>query len=180
VILVVGAIGQELAGARDSARLLVCGVGPVEAAIATAKEIIKERPQAVINVGLAGARRGSGIDVLDVVVGTEAIYCDLYPRFSTTRLAADPALLEAARSALPDAHFLPVGTTAAVGGSSNVSVEAMEGFSVLRAAQLAAIPALELRVISNEVEEPSRANWRIDDGLFTLSVVTRRLLAALS
>ena len=180
MILVVGAIGQELAGARDSARLLACGVGPVEAAIATAKEIIKERPQAVINVGLAGARRGSGIGVLDVVVGTEAIYCDLYPRFSTTRLAADPALLEAARSALPDAHFLPVGTTAAVGGSSNVSVEAMEGFSVLRAAQLAAIPALELRVISNEVEEPSRANWRIDDGLFTLSVVTRRLLAALS
>ena len=180
MILVVGAIGQELAGARDRARLLACGVGPVEAAIATAKEIIKERPQAVINVGLAGARRGSGIGVLDVVVGTEAIYCDLYPRFSTTRLAADPALLEAARSALPDAHFLPVGTTAAVGGSSNVSVEAMEGFSVLRAAQLAAIPALELRVISNEVEEPSRANWRIDDGLFTLSVVTRRLLAALS
>ncbi|HEY5161024.1 MAG TPA: hypothetical protein VII83_08150, partial [Gaiellaceae bacterium] len=100
MILFVGAIGQELAGARDKARLLACGVGPVEAAIATAKEIIKERPRVVINVGLAGARRGSGIDVLDVVVGTEAIYCDLYPRFSTNRLAADPALLEAARSAL--------------------------------------------------------------------------------
>jgi len=34
----------------------------------------------------------------------------------------------------------------------------------MRAAQLAAIPALELRVISNEVEEPSRSNWRVDDG----------------
>ena len=179
MILVVGAIGQELAGGRDRARLLACGVGPVEAAIATAKEIIKERPRAVINVGLAGARRGSGIGVLDVVVGTEAVYCDLFPRFSPNRLRPDPALLEAARSALPEARFLPIGTTASVGGSSEVKVEAMEGFSVMRAAQLAAIPALELRVISNEVEEPSRASWRVDDGLFELAGVTRRLLEAL-
>jgi nucleoside phosphorylase len=179
VILVVGAIGQELTGARERARLLVCGIGPVEAAIATTQEIARERPSAVINVGLAGARRGSGIDVLDVVVGTEAIYCDLFPRFSTTRLAPDAALLEAARSALPEARFLPVGTTASVGGSSEVEVEAMEGFSVLRAAQLASIPALELRAISNEVEEPSRSSWHIDDGLMTLARATERLLDAL-
>jgi len=179
MILVVGAIGQELAGARDHARLLACGVGPVEAAIATAKEIVKERPRAVINVGLAGARRGSGIDLLDVVVGTEAVYCDLFPRFSSNRLVPDPALLEAARSALPEARFLPIGTSARVGGSSKVEVEAMEGFSVLRAAQLAAVPAIELRVISNEVEEPSRSSWRVDDGLFVLSGATRRLVEAL-
>ena len=179
MILVVGAIGQELAGARDRTRLLACGVGPVEAAIATAKEIVKERPRAVINVGLAGARRDSGIGVLDVIVGTQAVYCDLFPRFSPNRLAPDPALLEAARSALPEARFLPVGTTARVGGSSEVEVEAMEGFSVMRAAQLAAIPALELRVISNEVEEPSRSNWRVDDGLYVLQGATRRLLEAL-
>jgi futalosine hydrolase len=179
VILFVGAIGQELAGAREQARLLACGVGPVEAAIATAKEIIRERPRAVINVGLAGARRGSVIDVLDIVVGTEAVYCDLFPRFSPNRLTPDAGLLEAARSALPEARFLPIGTTASVGGSSEVEVEAMEGFSVMRAAQLAAIPALELRVISNEVEEPSRSNWHIDDGLFVLQDATRRLLEAL-
>ncbi len=179
MILVVGAIGQELAGAREQARLLACGVGPVEAAIATAKEIIKERPRAVINVGLAGARRGSGIDVLEIIVGTEAVYCDLFPRFSANRLAPDPALLEAARSALPEARFLPIGTSARVGGSSAVEVEAMEGFSVLRAAQLAAVPAIELRVISNEVEEPSRSSWRVDDGLFVLQGVTRRLVEAL-
>jgi futalosine hydrolase len=180
MILVVGAIGQELAGARERARMLVCGIGPVESAIATAKEIIKERPRAVINVGLAGARRGSGIGVLDIVVGTEAVYCDLFPRFSPNRLQPDSTLLEAARAALPEARFLPVGTTASVGGSRGVEVESMEGFSVMRAAQLAAIPAIELRVISNEVEEPSRSSWRIDDGLFVLAGATRRLLDALT
>ena len=180
MILVVGAIGQELAGARDRARLLICGIGPVEAAIATAKEIVRERPRAILNVGLAGARRGSGIGLLDVVVGSEAVYCDLFPRFSTNRLTPDAGLLQAARDALPEARFLPVGTTASVGGSSEVEVEAMEGFSVMRAAQLSAIPALELRVISNEVEEPSRASWRIDDGLWVLAGATRRLLEAIS
>jgi nucleoside phosphorylase len=179
VILVVGAIGQELAGARDLARCLPSGIGPVEAAIATTKAIARERPQAVLNVGLAGARRGSGVDLLDVVIGSEAVYCDLFPRFSTNRLSADPALFAAARAALPGARVLPIGTTASVGGSSVVEVEAMEGFSVLRAAQLAGVPALELRVISNEVEEPSRASWRIDDGLFVLATATRILLEAL-
>ncbi len=174
-----GAIGQELAGARERARLLVCGVGPVEAAIATAKEIVRERPQAVINVGLAGARRGSGIDVLELVVGTEAVYTDLFPHFSPMRIAPDMELLEAAREALPEARFQPIGTSASVGGSRDVEVEAMEGFSVMRAAQLAAVPAIELRVISNEVEEESRTSWRIDDGLFALSDATRRLLEAI-
>ena len=108
MILVVGAIGQELAGARDRARLLICGVGPVEAAIATAKEIVRERPRAILNVGLAGARHGAGIDLLDVVVGSEAVYCDLFPRFSVNRLFPDPGLLTAAREALPEARFLPV------------------------------------------------------------------------
>ena len=179
MILVVGAIGQELAGARDLARLLPSGIGPVEAAIAVTKEIARERPRAVLNVGLAGARRGSQINLLDVVIGSEAVYSDLFPRFATNRLSCDPALLEAARVTLPGAHVLPIGTTASVGGSREVEVEAMEGFSVLRAAQLAGLPALELRVISNEVEEPSRASWRIDEGLFVLATVTRRLLQAL-
>ncbi len=179
MILVVGAIGQELTGARERARLLVCGVGPVEAAVATAREIERERPSAVINVGLAGAWRSSQIKPLELVLGSEAVYCDLYPRFSPTLLTPDLGLLDVARRALPEAHLLPIGTTARVGGSDGVEVEAMEGFSVLRAAHLAGVPALELRAISNEVEEPSRSSWHIDDGLMTLARATERLLDAL-
>jgi futalosine hydrolase len=179
VILVVGAIGQELAGARDKARLLPCGVGPVEAAIATTAEIARERPSAILNVGLAGARRSSGIGLLEIVIGSEAVYCDLFPHFSPIRVAPDPELLAIARRVLPEARVCPIGTTASVGGSSEVEAEAMEGFSVLRAAQLAGIPALELRAISNEVEEPSRSSWRIDDGLTVLAGAARRLIEAL-
>ncbi len=53
----------------------------------------------------------------------------------------DPALLAAARRALPEARVLPIGTSARVGGTSGCDVEAMEGFAVLRAAELAGVPA---------------------------------------
>jgi nucleoside phosphorylase len=178
-VLVVGAIGQELTGAHERARLLACGIGPVEAAIRVTAEIARERPSAVINVGLAGARRGSGIRPLEIVIGSEAVYCDLYPRFAPTHLAPDPGLLAAARLSLPEARVLPIGTSASIGGSNEVEVEAMEGYSVLRVAQLAGVPALELRAISNEVEEPSRSSWHIDDGLIALARATERLLDAL-
>jgi propanediol dehydratase small subunit len=52
----------------------------------------------------------------------------------------DPALLAAARRALPEAAVLAIGTSARVGGTDGVDVEAMEGFAVLRAAELAGVP----------------------------------------
>ena len=75
-ILVVAATAQELAPA-DGWRTLCCGVGPVEAAAATAAALAIERPVAVLHVGIAGARRASGLTPPAVVVGTEALYCDL-------------------------------------------------------------------------------------------------------
>jgi nucleoside phosphorylase len=74
---------------------------------------------------------------------------------------------------------LPIGTSARVGGTSGCTVEAMEGFAVLRAAQLAGIPALEVRAVSNEIDEPDRARWRFDDALGALAQALPLLLAEL-
>jgi nucleoside phosphorylase len=57
----------------------------------------------------------------------------------------------------------PIGTTARVGGSTGCDVEAMEGYAVLRAAALAGIPAVEVRVVANAVGEPDRSRWRIEE-----------------
>jgi nucleoside phosphorylase len=71
---------------------------------------------------------------------------------------------------------LAIATTARVGGSSGFEVEAMEGFSVLRACELAAVPAVEVRVIVNEIDEPDRARWRFEDGFALLREVVPALL----
>ena len=95
-------------------------------------------------------------------------------------MPADPALVAAARRALPGARVEPIGTTARVGGSSGCEVEAMEGYAVLRAAALARVPAVEVRVLSNAVGEPDRARWRLEDAKDVLADALPRLIEAVT
>jgi len=176
-LLVVGATEPELEGARGLATL-VCGVGPVEAAAATARVLATRRPAALLHVGIAGARRASGVRPPALVLGAEALYCDAAGPLVTARVLPGRALLDAARRALPEARVLPVGTSARVGGTTGADVEAMEGFGVLRAAELAGVPAIELRAVSNEIEELDRGQWRFAEALEALAAAIPRLAAA--
>jgi futalosine hydrolase len=176
VILVVAATERELAGAQGAATL-VCGIGPVDAAAATSRALAEQRPDALLHVGIAGAR---GLDVPQVVIGSASVYEDaaeggLVP----VRLEADSELVEAARRALPAARVLPIGTSARVGGTRGCQVEAMEGFAVLSAAAQARVPAVEVRAVSNEIDEPDRRRWRFDDALAALESALPKLLAEL-
>ena len=56
----------------------------------------------------------------------------------------------------------------------------MEGFGVLRAAELAGVPAVEVRAISNEIGEDDRSRWRIAEAIDALSRVTPALIAQIS
>jgi futalosine hydrolase len=176
MILVVAATERELAGAAGAAKL-ACGIGPVEAAATSARALAELRPAALLHVGIAGAR---GIPVPQLVIGSEAVYEDaLVGGLVPERERPDPRLVDAAQRALPEARVLPIGTSARVGGTSSCDVEAMEGFAVLRAARLAGVPAVEVRAVSNEIDEPDRTRWRFDDALTALDAALPRLLSAL-
>ena len=169
-MLVVAATERELASVRG-VETFVCGIGPVEAALQTARALALSPPDAVLHVGIAGA---CGLEPLSVVIGSEAVYCDV---IDAAAEQPDPALLERVGAALPDAHVLPIATSAKVGGGTLCDVEAMEGFSVLRACALAGIPAVELRVISNDPAEPDRTKWRFDEAFAVLGDAVARVLA---
>ncbi len=178
MILVVAATARELAGAGTGVVTLACGIGPVEAAATTVTALTTQRPDALLHVGIAGAR---GIPVPQLVIGSEAVYEDaLAGGLVPDRVRPDPRLVDAAQRALPDARVLPIGTSAHVGGTSVCQVEAMEGFGVLSAAQRAGVPAVEVRAVSNEIDEPDRARWRFDDALAALDDALPRLLAELA
>lgn len=180
--LLVAATELELCGRSG----LACGVGPVEAAAATARALALDPPAAVLHVGVAG---GSGLDPGSLVVGTEALYVDLAAAIPVVdRVEPDPALLATIRAALPEALALPIVTSAAVGrgaepvpgtGGARHRVEAMEGFAVLRACALAGVPAVEVRAISNEIGEEDRARWEISRALEALADALPQVLAAL-
>nr|MBA2383663.1 futalosine hydrolase [Actinomycetota bacterium] len=71
-MLVVAATAREL-GRLGGVRTLACGIGPVEAAAATARSLAEDRPSMVLHVGVAGGR---GLEPLSLVLGSEAVYCD--------------------------------------------------------------------------------------------------------
>jgi nucleoside phosphorylase len=183
VILVVAATAPEAALVDGAAgtRVVVCGIGPVEAALATERALARERPAALLQIGVAGAQT---LADASVVIGSESVYADVIDPLAriprVERVAPDARLVTAAQRALPEAHVLPIATTARVGGGTICEVEAMEGFGALRAASLAGVPALELRAISNPVAERDRDRWRIDDALAALRAALPPLLGEIA
>ncbi|MHB8650184.1 MAG: phosphorylase family protein [Gaiellaceae bacterium] len=177
MLLVVAATERELA-LLAGVETLCCGVGPVEAALRTAHALAERRPDAVLHVGIAGARR---LEPPALVLGVEAVYCDVLDAANTQprveRVDPDAALLARVHEAVPEAVVLPIATCARVGGGSVCEVEAMEGFGVLRACALAGVPAVELRAISNAVGETDRAKWRFDDAFAALGDAVARVAA---
>jgi futalosine hydrolase len=176
-VLLVAATERELCGRPG----LACGVGPVEAAAATARELARDHPDAVLHVGVAGGR---GIAAGTLVVGLQSVYCDLSAEIPVvSRLEPDRGLLAVVREELPDALALAIGTSAAVNGPcgsepQGIDVEAMEGFAVLRACALVDVPAVEVRAVSNELAERDRSRWEIGRALEALGDALPRLLAA--
>ncbi len=179
-VLLVAATERELAG-RDG---FVCGVGPVEAAAATARTLALRSVGVVLHIGVAGGR---GLPLRTVVVGTEAVYADIAAAIPVLSSALpSPGLLAAARAALPEAPALPITTSATVGRGraaiegTGIEVEAMEGFGVLRAAALAGVPALEVRAVSNEIGEEDRSRWDVAGAVEALHAALPLLLTVLA
>lgn len=63
-------------GSRDIVAMQ-CGIGKVNAAVGALTLIERYSPEAIINTGIAGGT-GGGADILDVVVGTEVGYHDVW------------------------------------------------------------------------------------------------------
>jgi hypothetical protein len=117
-----------------------------------------------------------------LVIGDASRYCDLTvsPEWAPSLLHPAPSMLAAVQRVLPDAPRLCIGTSARIGGSTDCDVEAMEGFAVLRAAEIAGIPAIEVRSISNEIEERDRTRWHFDHAFAAITAITPRLVDAIA
>jgi futalosine hydrolase len=197
MILVTCALPQELLGyiAPPGVEIAACGVGPVEAACDTARRLASGRYSLAINVGIGGVFRGCG-SVGDAFVIVEERMADLgregdepltlpggYSLVDRVR-ANDGAV---ARCTGLDARF-GVGVTVAQVTATRATaerlrarygadVETMEGFPFLRAAELAGVPALELRGISNIVDEHAAREWDFRAGARAAVAILEAALA---
>ncbi|WP_119674159.1 futalosine hydrolase [Deinococcus sp. RM] len=193
-VLIVVATPGEAAHLRDlPARVIVSGVGPVAAALATAHALMAAPARLVISAGIGGAYPGSGLRPGDLAVSSVMIQADLGAWDGAAFLPLDdlglsvlpdgshgavfPAWTHArAVAARAGAALGPALTLGGVTGSAaqaqalerrypGALCEGMEGAGIAHAALLAGVPALEVRGISNPVGPRDRSAWRIPEAL---------------
>jgi futalosine hydrolase len=208
-ILIVVATHPEAARLRDleggGTRVVVCGVGPVAAALSTQAALLGGTYDLAVSAGIGGAYPGSGLRPGDLAVSSELVQADLgaddagtFLDLETLGLSVEPGIdpahtgrfrawdggAEAARRA-GGAHG-PALTLSTVTGSAAAArtlearypgalTEGMEGAGVAHAALRCGVPALEVRGVSNMVGPRDRSAWRIAEAL----AATRRGVEAL-
>ena len=192
MILLACAVAKELdwLNSRAGVEVLVTGVGPVDAASRVAKALEQKPYDVVVNAGIAGAFPGCAEVGDGVVVGEELMELNLETgerivlpdgNIIADRVPADGQLVEAITAlGFPLMRGITVSRVTATAASAErfrargAEVESMEGFAVLRAAQLAGIPAVEVRGISNLATDRAASAWDFEAGLRGL----RRVLNA--
>lgn len=192
MILLVCAVAKELdwLNSRAGVELLIGGVGPVDAASRVAKALAHTKYDVVVNAGIAGTLPGA-VEVGDgVVVGEELMELNLETgerivlpdgNIIVDRVPADAQLVDAITAlGFPLVRGITVSRVTSTDATAQrlrergAEIESMEGFAVLRAAQLAGVPAVEVRGISNVVGDRANSAWDFEGGVRGL----RRVLNA--
>jgi futalosine hydrolase len=169
---------------HDRVRIVVSGVGPVNAAHAVTVSILGERPEAIVVCGVGGAYPDSGFAIGDVVSADAEVYGDLGAQspggFLDMKALGFPVVAAASPlfNELPlqlfvtasRARFVTVstctGTDAAarqLAARTNGAIENMEGAAVAHVAHLQGIPVGEVRGISNLVVNRDTASWKLKE-----------------
>ncbi|WP_309570678.1 futalosine hydrolase [Deinococcus sp.] len=193
VLVVVATAGEAARLDGLDAQVVVCGVGPVAAALATQRALLAKPADLVVSAGIGGAYPGSGLEPGDLAVSSVIIHADLGAWDGNSWLDLDVLGL----SVLPDggqgtrfpvwrgaeaaarragAAFGPMLTLSSVTGSvegaqtfarrhPGALTEGMEGAGIAHAALLAGVPVVEVRGVSNSVGPRDRAAWRMGGAL---------------
>lgn len=169
--------------------LFVAGVGPLETAVRLTRRLCEERGDVslVLNFGVAGAYVGSGAGPLDICLAESEVMGDfgicyeesvalfdgqLAPKaiFSLDQryLAQASGILATRDCGCKKGVFVTVnGATATarrgamLRAAHNGLCENMEGGAVARVCAEFAVPCLEVRCVSNMVEDRNPANWQL-------------------
>ncbi|WP_233606588.1 futalosine hydrolase [Micromonospora sp. Llam0] len=194
--------GTTVDAADLAVEVAVVGVGSAAAAAGTSRQLAlaasSGRPyDAVVSAGIGGGFPDR-IAVGQTAVATRSVAADLGAEspdgflaidelgFGTAVAGTDDALTSWLRAALPDAVPGAVLTVNTVTGTATTTgtltgrypdavAEAMEGYGVACAAELAGLPFAELRTISNPVGPRDRAGWRIPSALAALTTAASAL-----
>ncbi len=195
MLLLLAATEMEMDAARSplageaGLAFLVAGVGPVETTLSLCRYLLSEsgpKITGVVNFGVAGAYRGSGLGLLALCLARSEVFGDFGVCYGEETVpfdfpmpdgffTLDGAYLRHARRYLAAAGlevgegaFVTVNSASGSGRRGDLlrdrfqaRCENMEGAAVAKVCALHNLPLLELRCVSNLVEDRSQGNWQL-------------------
>ena len=169
------------------------GVGPVEAAAGVSRALAQSPYDLVISAGVAGALEDVAEIGEGVVISEEIFEVNLENGMPLSLPEGARVIDRAGSDLLLVDRLVEMGfkslrgiTVPRVTATENtaqrlralgVGVETMEGFAVLRSAEIAGVPAIEVRGISNLVCDRARSRWSLDAGISGTEKVLNALLS---
>jgi len=175
---------RDQIGELPRVRLIVTGVGPVNAAHAATVAIIEEAPEAIVVCGVGGAYPSSGLRVGDVASAEIEIYGDLGAESPSGFMdmktlgfpvvaSPTPLFNEIPMQVFPTAGRARFVTVSMCTGSDEKArqiesrtrggVENMEGAAVAHVSRLHGIAVGEVRGISNIVTNRDTKSWKLKE-----------------
>jgi futalosine hydrolase len=175
------AVEQTGCGRRGRTLFLLTGVGIPHALETVLLVAAREKPQRILNIGIAGAYPNSGLQIGDVVMGRDEVYGDIgfelpeEPGFQPLQEAAFGAEYRAPLPLMQCPQFQNIAiergcTVSQCTGTEatgllrerlfDAAFETMEGAAVAQAGHALGIPVAEVRAISNRA---SRRNMQPDN-----------------
>lgn len=179
-----GTLLRERLSSRADVKVIVTGVGPVNAAHAVTMAAMTDKPTEIMICGVGGAYPSSGLRVGDVVCADMECYGDLGASSPSGFLDMKALGFPVVASPGPIYNDLPMlilpieqhvkfvtvstctGTDAAarsISARTGGAVENMEGAAVAHVGHLLGIGVGEVRAISNLVTNRDTKSWRLKE-----------------
>lgn len=154
---------------RNEVTATQCGIGKVNAAVGALTLIERFRPDAIINTGIAGGT-GAGADVLDVVIGREVAYHDVWcgpgnargqvqglperfagatDRFNINAVTADPKVKTGLIASGDMFVSTPDDLARVLATQPDAIAVDMESGAIAQVCHLKGVPFLAIRVVSD-------------------------------
>ena len=172
-ILLVVATEQEIIEDKfNDCNILITGIGMVNTSIKITKELMQDKYDLVINMGVAGSFY-KDYAIGDVVEVLEDNFSELgyenendFGQFSDFGLVTKYSV--ESKTNLQKVKAITVNTVRGnkesiteIVNRLNPDVESMEGASVFRICNEFKVPCMQIRAISNIVEKRNKANWNM-------------------
>jgi futalosine hydrolase len=188
--------------------ILVTGVGPLATAVKLTRYLTVNSSllSGVVNIGVGGAYPGSGLDILDVCMASQEVMGDFGICMEGEIVDLNPAILPVQKKISLESPLLSKVEKIMKSGSLSYNIvnfvtvnccsgtkergaylrsryqaacENMEGAAVAFACHEFQVPCVEIRCISNMVEDRNTKNWQLTDACKKVCNYARIVLESL-